>query len=191
MSLGFYFDANMCIGCHTCQAACTDKNNLEAGTNFRQVRSFETGVYPNAKRYHFSGACNHCTDAKCVKGCPTGAMHYAEDGTVQPDLTKCVGCKYCTWNCPYGVPQFIEAIGQVNKCTGCKDLRDAGQNPACVDACIMRCLEFGDLDELAAKHGQKLVKDLPILPSSTITKPSVLINPKDCSLDPKYKEVVL
>lgn len=191
MSLGFYFDVNMCIGCHTCQAACIDKNNLEAGTNFRKVRSFETGVYPNAKRYHYSGACNHCTDAKCVKGCPTSAMHYAEDGTVQHDKDKCIGCKYCVWNCPYDAPQFIEAIGQVSKCNSCKDLRDAGQNPACVDACVMRCLDFGDLDKLVAKYGQKYVKDLPIMPSSSITKPSVIINPKECSLDPKYKQIML
>lgn len=191
MSLGFYFDVNMCIGCHTCQSACTDKNNLDAGVIFRGVRSFETGVYPDAKRYHFSGACNHCTEAKCVKGCPTGAMHFAEDGTVQHDKDKCIGCKYCIWNCPYGAPKFSEALGQVRKCNSCKDLRDEGKNPACVDACIMRCLDFGDVDKLAAKYGQEYVKDLPILPSSSITKPSVIINPKKCALDTKYKQIIL
>ena len=54
MALGFYFDANKCIGCRTCQIACKDKNNLEVGVLFRQVRTFETGSYPDAKMYHFS-----------------------------------------------------------------------------------------------------------------------------------------
>lgn len=187
--LGFYFDSSSCIGCRTCQVACKDRNRLEVGVNFRKVRTFETGVYPNPNRFHYSGACNHCEEAKCVKGCPTGALHTADDGTVQHDKNKCIGCKYCMWNCPYGVPQFIEERGIIGKCDSCKDLRDKGENPACVDSCIMRSLEFGDLDELAAKHGSDLVQDLPILPSSSITNPSILITPKNCALDPNYEEV--
>lgn len=186
--LGFYFDMNMCIGCRVCQIACKDVKDLKMGTLFRQVRTFETGVYPAPGLYHYSGACNHCTEAKCVKGCPTGALDYAEDGTVQHDKDQCIGCKYCTWNCPYGVPQFIEEKGIISKCDSCKDLRDAGGNPACVDSCVMRCIEFGDLDELAAKYGVSVVQDLPILPSSSITSPSLLITPKKCALDPNYKE---
>jgi len=188
-NLGFYYDMSACIGCRTCQVACNDKNDLKVGTLFRVVRTFETGVYPNARMYHYSGACNHCVDPKCVEGCPTGAMHVAQDGTVQHNADKCIGCRYCIWNCPYGVPQFIEEQGIVGKCDSCKDLRDAGQNPVCVDACVMRCLEFGDLDELSAKHGRaSLVQDLPILPSSSTTKPSFLVTPKECALNPFYKE---
>lgn len=186
--LGFYYDMSICIGCKTCQVACKDKNNLEVGTLFRHVRSFETGKFPLPGAYHYSGACNHCADAKCVKGCPTGAMYYAEDGTVQHDDDKCIGCKYCVWNCPYGAPQFIEQSGIVGKCDSCKDLRDQGENPVCVDACLMRCLEFGDLDELAAKHGSGLTRELPILPLANICQPSLLVKPKNCALDPNYKE---
>lgn len=186
--LGFYFDGTACMGCRTCQIACKDKNNLEVGTLFRRVRSFETGAYPKPSTFHYSGTCNHCQEAKCIKGCPTGALYYADDGTVQHNKNKCIGCKYCTWNCPYSVPQFIEASGIISKCDSCKDLRDSGGNPACVDACLMRCLEFGDLDELTAKHGSALVQDLSILPSSSITEPSLLITPKSCAFDPNFKE---
>lgn len=186
--LGFYFDMSTCIGCRTCQIACKDKNDLKVGIIFRQVKTFESGVYPDPGVYHYSGTCNHCTEAKCVKGCPTGAMHYGEDGTVQHDKDKCIGCQYCVWNCPYGVPQFFEESGIVGKCDSCLDLRSAGENPACVDACIMRCLEFGDLDELKAKHGSGLVTQLPILPPADITQPSLSIKPKSYALDSAYKE---
>ncbi|WP_042349441.1 4Fe-4S dicluster domain-containing protein [Bacillus massiliigorillae] len=179
---GFYFDMTACIGCRTCQVACKDKNDLKPGINFRQVRTFETGVYPDAKIFHYSSTCNHCKDPKCVKGCPTGAMHIAADGTVQHDADKCIGCQYCVWNCPYGVPQYMEEEGKVSKCNMCKDLTDKGQNPACVDACIMRALEWGDLDELKKKHPDA-VSDLPILASSKITHPSVLVEPKACALN--------
>lgn len=186
---GFYFDMEACIGCRTCQIACKDKNNLQLGVLFRRVKSFETGVFPKPDSYNYSSTCNHCKEATCVKGCPTGAMHFGEDGTVQHDDSLCIGCKYCIWNCPYAVPQYLEEKNMVGKCDSCKDLRDKGENPACVDACLMRCLEFGDLDELAAKHKTNpLIKDLPILPSSSITNPSIFITPKNCALDPKYKE---
>ncbi|MEM5817840.1 MAG: 4Fe-4S dicluster domain-containing protein [Desulfitobacterium hafniense] len=189
--LGFYFDMEACVGCRTCQIACKDKNNNTIGILYRRVRHFETGVYPRPDGFNYSSACNHCAEAKCVKGCPTGAMHYAEDGTVQHDKNKCIGCKYCIWNCPYGAPQFLEESGIVGKCDSCKELRDQGGNPACVDACIMRCLEFGDLDELKAKHGADLVQELSILPDAKVTNPSVLIKPRSCAMDanPREKEV--
>ena len=186
--LGFFFDMAMCIGCRTCQIACKDKNDLKIGELFRKVKTFETGVYPDPHLYHYSASCNHCAEAKCVKGCPTGALHYAEDGTVQHDKEKCIGCKYCIWNCPYGVPQFIKESGIIGKCDTCLDLREQGQNPACVDACAMRCLEFGDLDELAAKHGSGLVKELPISPLASITQPSLLIKARSYALDSNFRE---
>ncbi len=40
---GFYFDAESCIGCHTCQVACKDTHDLPVGVNRRIVRSFLHG----------------------------------------------------------------------------------------------------------------------------------------------------
>lgn len=184
---GFYVDMTSCVGCRTCQIACKDKNNLKVGTLFRQVRTFETGAFPRPGVYHYSGTCNHCENPKCVEACPTGAMHIDTDLTVQHDMNKCIGCRYCTWACPYGAPKFIEELGKIHKCDGCKDLRDKGQNPACVDACYMRALEWGDLDELKAKHSNA-TKDLPILPKSSITNPSTIINPRPVSLQKDFQK---
>lgn len=186
---GFYFDMASCIGCRTCQVACKDKNNLKVGTLYRQVRSFESGKFPKPGFYHYSYTCNHCSNPKCVEACPTGAMYIAEDKTVQHDDSKCIGCKYCTWACPYGIPQYIPDLDKVGKCDMCKDLTDKGENPVCVDACPMRCIEWGDLDELRAKHkDQRLVSDIAILPSSKITTPSLLINPKLAAYEPNCKQ---
>lgn len=185
---GFYFDMTSCIGCRTCQIACKDKNNLEVGIVFRKVTTFETGVYPEPGVYHYSSTCNHCENPKCVEGCPTGAMHIAEDGTVQHNADKCIGCQYCTWNCPYSVPQYSAKTGKVSKCDSCKDLRDKGENPACVDACVMRCLHWGDLDELSKTFGSDAVKDIEIMPASSITNPSVLIKPKSIAFDKNFLE---
>ena len=187
--LGFYFDMTACIGCKACQIACKDKNDLKVGELFRRVYEFEEGVFPNLSAYYLSIGCNHCAEAKCVKGCPTGAMHFADDGTVQHDKELCIGCKYCVWNCPYSIPHYFERKNVVGKCDACKDLREAGGNPACVDACIMRCLKFGDLETLKATYGDNLVKELPTLPTASLTNPSLLINPKTDALKPGFKKV--
>lgn len=185
---GFYFDMTSCIGCRTCQMACKDKNNLKVGIVFRRVRNFETGAYPNPNSYNYSSTCNHCANPKCVEGCPTGAMYIAEDKTVQHNSDKCIGCRYCVWNCPYGVPQFDKEIGKVRKCNMCKDLTDKGDNPACVDACVMRCLKWGDLEELKAVYGNASVSDLPILPKSSITNPLILIRPKTIAMQKDFRQ---
>lgn len=181
--LGFYFDNTLCIGCRTCQVACKDKNDLPAGITYRIVRSFETGDYPHPGFFHYSGSCNHCFDPACVASCPIGAMFIDEDGTVQHDDEACIGCKACVTACPYGEPQYFESLNIVKKCNACKDVRDQGGNPVCVDACLMRCLEFGDIDELEKRHGSELVDEIPILPSSDKTVPSLRINPRSSALE--------
>ncbi|MEA1961395.1 MAG: DMSO/selenate family reductase complex B subunit [Bacillota bacterium] len=174
--LGFYFDMTKCTGCRTCQIACKDKNELPVGTLFRMVKTFEGGKYPNPWVYHLSMTCNHCADPQCVKNCPTGCRYKREeDGLVLQDMDKCIGCGYCIMSCPYGFPQRLEN-GKVSNCNMCVDLLDQGLNPACVDACMTRALDFGDIDKLKAKYGG--TSDLSVLPSSSITNPSVLIKAK-------------
>lgn len=181
----FYFDMTACVGCRTCQVACKDRNDLPIGIIYRQVRNFEVGKFPKPMAYNYSGTCNHCAGAKCVKGCPTGALHFV-DGTVQHDRDRCVGCQYCTWNCPYGVPKFNAEKGVVGKCDMCKSWTDNGHNPICVDACNMRVIEWGDYEELSAKH-PGCVSELPILPKASICEPSLLIRPKPCAYDTGYR----
>lgn len=175
--VGFYFNAAACIGCKTCVIACKDKNELEVGRNYRRVYAFERGKYPKPMRINLSIACNHCDDPQCVTHCPTQAMHKRErDGVVLVDHDKCVGCRYCTWACPYEAPQYDESTGMMTKCDTCYDIREQGENPACVDSCPMRALDFGPIAELRAKYGSNA--DMEGLPNSSLTKPNLVITTK-------------
>lgn len=185
--LGFYFNGENCIGCRTCQIACKDKNDLPLGVLYRKVNTYETGAFPTPGYYHHTSTCNHCTDPACEAVCPSGAMFIADDGTVQHDDELCIGCKSCVNACPYGVPQYFEELEIVGKCDMCADRRANGLNPACVDACAMRVLEFGYIDELQAAHPDA-VRDLPILPDSSQTGPSTLISPRACALEKDYRQ---
>ena len=192
MSLGFYVDLQRCIGCRTCQVACKDRRDLQsAGPRPRRVDSFECGTYPDVSLFHLALSCNHCDEPACMAGCPTAALHKADDGTVQYDADRCVVCRNCMTVCPYGAPQHDEDANLIAKCDACKALRDAGRNPVCVDACPMRAIEFGELYELRAAHGDDLTSELPVLPSADVTHPNLLLRPSAGALREDFREVTL
>ena len=142
----FYFDSASCSGCKTCQAACKDKYNLEVGILWRRIYEITGGDWkkeghawrPNLFAYNVSISCNHCEDAICIKNCPTAAMHKRKDGIVHVDESKCIGCRYCEWACPFGAPQYDAERGVMSKCTLCSDYLEEDKLPVCVSACPMR-----------------------------------------------------
>lgn len=189
--LGFYYNQADCIGCRACQVACKDTNDLDDGVFYRRAKSFEVGMYPDVEGYFYTASCNHCADPACVKNCPTGAMHKSEeDGVVYHDDEVCIGCKQCTESCPYQVPQYLEAKGITGKCTSCANLRNQYGNPPCVDACPVHVLKFGDIEELGAEH-PNAVSDIAILPSSSETMPSLLIDKKAAADKDGYSETMM
>lgn len=187
----FYFDQAACVGCRACQIACKDKmeTELKEGVFYRTVTSYETGSFPNVGRFNVSMACNHCENPACLAACAAGAIYKAEDGTVLYDASVCDGCGMCAEICPYKAPQVID--GKMVKCDGCYARTSKGLNPQCVDACTMRALDFGEYDELVAKHGEGLVADLSVLPDSTMTKAGLLINARACALEGEARELNL
>ena len=189
--MGFYYNQAGCSGCRTCQVACKDKNDLDIGILFRHVNTYQVGKYPTASMYNYAATCNHCESPMCVAVCSTGALYIDdEDGTVQLDSSKCDGCQACVEQCPYGVPQFNEELNVAMKCDACIQLREAGEDPACVAACPMRALEFGPIEDLRKAHPDA-VSDIAILPDSSGTKPCTIIDVKASALEKDYEEIWL
>ncbi|HEX6879558.1 MAG TPA: 4Fe-4S dicluster domain-containing protein [Terriglobales bacterium] len=168
--IAFFVDATKCTNCKTCEIACKEITAAGTGVRIRKVRTFELGSFPNVLAVNISMSCNHCEDPVCAKSCPANAYHKREDGTVIHDRSKCIGCRYCTWVCPYGAPQYDEAGGRIRKCDLCAALRDSGGSPACVEACPTRAITVGWLDELVA--AEKGTMDIKNVPSYEITRPA-------------------
>jgi DMSO reductase anchor subunit/ferredoxin len=98
-------------------------------------------------------ACNHCENPVCLEGCPTGA-YYREPltGAVIIDDNKCIGCKYCQWNCPYDAPKYNAGTRTIGKCNLCyKELND-GRLPACAIACPTGALDFNEFSGPVAEN---------------------------------------
>jgi anaerobic dimethyl sulfoxide reductase subunit B (iron-sulfur subunit) len=171
MPYAFTFDASACTGCKACQIACKDKNNLPTGVLWRRVYEVTGGTWTNVGAdgvrpgtgadsirpyavwennifaYNLSIACNHCVHPKCAGVCPVDAYVVRDDGIVYIDETKCMGCGYCSWACPYAAPQYNPELRHMTKCNFCFDNIDAGLPPACVATCPMRVLNFVTIDD--------------------------------------------
>lgn len=170
---GFFFTADNCIGCHACEAACSEKNDNPGHIAFRSVGYVEGGCYPDYKRLNISMACNHCDDPVCLKGCPTNAYtKHTEYGAVLQDPETCFGCGYCTWVCPYNAPQLDPLQGQVSKCNMCVDRLEVGLKPACVSACLGNALDFGVIENIPENRVEAKTA-IPGFPDPGITHPNI------------------
>jgi len=170
---GFYFNADNCIGCHACESACSEKNDVPIHLAYRSVGFVEGGTYPDYQRLNISMACNHCDDPVCLTGCPTRAYtKFAEYGAVLQDPDICFGCGYCTWVCPYNAPQLDPVKGEVSKCNMCVDRLEVNLKPACVAACLGNALDFGVIENIPENRIQAKT-EIPGFPTTDITHPNI------------------
>jgi len=199
--LGLVIDLDLCVGCHACATACKEWNtgghmaplpDFNAygdnawGVWFNRIHSFEEGDGAGARTVHFPKSCLHCEDAACVTVCPTGASYKrAEDGIVLVNESLCIGCKLCSWACPYGAREFDADEGVMKKCTLCIDriyndnLMPEERQPVCVMVCPTKARFFGDLgdpasavsDLVAARGGKDLMPELGYRPVNQYLPP--------------------
>ncbi len=99
-------DLQLCTGCGGCIIGCKNENNLPEGVRWSNKMTETLGRFPNVRYHYRPTLCNHCENAPCVRGCPTRALHKIEGGITAHDPDKCIGCRYCMVNCPYGVPNY-------------------------------------------------------------------------------------
>ncbi|MDY3951169.1 MAG: 4Fe-4S dicluster domain-containing protein [Eggerthella lenta] len=184
---GFYINSSSCTGCKACELACKDRNNLDVGARLRRVRMLCGGTWEHDEQlncyaprgvfsYAVSFSCGHCDNPSCFAKCPQGAISKDEEtGIVVINEEACIGCGTCNLACPYGACQLIESEKKSKKCDLCKDLLDAGEDPACVAICPQRALFAGDIEELRRMHGD--ARDVQPLPPSAETSPNIVITP--------------
>ena len=151
-------DSTSCVGCHACEVACKQENDLPVGPNWIGVHedaSWDSGGKPQLR--YVVTHCMHCRRPRCMEACPEGAITKRDDGVVLIDEDACTGCMICIEACPFGVVQFDEEKGVAQKCTLCVERLDAGREPACVAACLSHCIYVGAPAEVAQKIGDSRV----------------------------------
>ena len=168
MRKGFIFDYNKCVNCNACTAACV----LENGWNVhpRNIYTYNYEAEIVLPVINLSLACNHCESAVCMEGCPTSALsRNIVTGAVIIDESKCIGCRYCQWNCPYDAPKFESESKTVVKCNLCYSELIAGGQPACSSSCPTGALSFGLLSESGSSASLNWFPDKKLNPAIEFT----------------------
>ena len=113
---GMVIDLDRCTGCQACVVACKVENNVpfaEPGEaakgrtiSWIEVLTTIEGEYPNVRLRYLPRPCLHCDHPPCTKVCPVKATYKNPEGLVAQIYSRCIGCRYCTNNCPYTVKYF-------------------------------------------------------------------------------------
>lgn len=157
------YDTSKCIGCRACVSACQKQNNLPPGVSYTLIHSVkianEDERHGSFRKYQ---QCMHCTEATCVKVCPTQALTHHELGFVTYNPDRCIGCGYCAEFCPFQVPQLrgnrLTGIEKMGKCTFCADRVINNLQTACVEACPVNALTFGNGVDLIAQGRERVAE---------------------------------
>lgn len=201
--LGLVIDLDTCVGCQACATSCKEWNTqgysapltdmetqgaAATGVWLNRVHGYEVKEHGQAQSriVHFPRSCLHCEEPACVTVCPTGASYKrAEDGIVLVNPETCIGCKLCSWACPYGAREYDHVEGVMRKCTLCVDriynenFEPEDRQPACVKACPTGARHFGDLGDessavsqlVAERGGYDLLPELGYKPVNKYLPP--------------------
>ncbi len=187
MKYGFIIDNRKCIGCHACTTACKSEHDVAIGVNRTYVKQVEKGEFPDTRRIFSVMRCNHCTDAPCVEICPVEALFTREDGIVDFDNNRCIGCKSCMQACPYDALYIDPDTSTAAKCNYCAHRVDVGREPACVAVCPEHAIIAGDMHNPTTEISQLLARQaVKVRKPEKGTNPNLFyIDADDASLVPE------
>jgi Fe-S-cluster-containing dehydrogenase component/formate-dependent nitrite reductase membrane component NrfD len=186
MKYGFVIDNRKCIGCHACTTACKSEHDVPVGVNRTWVKQVEKGTFPDTRRLFSVMRCNHCTDAPCVEICPTEALFIRDDGIVDFDKDRCIGCKSCMQACPYDALYIDPETRTAAKCNYCAHRIDVGLEPACVNVCPEHAIISGDMEDPTTEIAELLARQqVSVRKAEKGTVPNLFyIDADSASLDP-------
>ena len=158
-TVGILIDLTRCSGCQACALACKVNNQMPqpevvASELSSAALSFvDTRISTRESETYVKRQCMHCVHPACVSACTVGALRKTAEGPVVYDSEKCIGCRYCQYACPFGVPSYEwdNVLGLIRKCELCVGKLGADDRPACVSSCPNGALRYGNRHELLAQ----------------------------------------
>ena len=135
-----YVNEKWCLACHLCEYYCAFANSDEDDM-VKALKGVTINPRIRIEELHgisFAVSCRHCEEPLCVKGCISGALTI-NDGVINIDQNKCVGCYTCIMSCPYGAVMPSDS-GAIQKCELC--MKNSAGQPACVSGCPNKAIVY-------------------------------------------------
>lgn len=152
-------DPTLCIGCLTCEVACSEAHKDAGLSALSRIRIFNEPAtkvdaeiirnYPDRGAF-FQHVCLQCPEAPCLPVCPVNALHVEpKTGARAIDEKTCIACGRCTESCPFDTRPEKAAtnqsvFGQKNRITydpkknvftKCDLCFFRPEGPACIQKC--------------------------------------------------------
>ena len=154
-----YHDADLCMGCHSCEVACKMEHDLPAGVNRVCIVTEGPAIVDGEPKLSFKRVrCLHCPQPPCLKVCPTGAIKKRPDGIVFIEQSQCTGCQVCAEVCPYDAISFHPHKLWAEICDSCFNRLDEGLSPFCIQYCMSGALFFGTEEEFQQRKQKMAVR---------------------------------
>ncbi|MCG8530228.1 MAG: 4Fe-4S dicluster domain-containing protein [Desulfovibrionales bacterium] len=156
-----------CIGCKACLIACASSHVTDAQRDFlpRLTLVFSPEI---TVPIH----CRQCENAPCASVCPAHAITVI-NGRVTVQGDRCVGCKQCVMECPFGAISVGTASRRADlpetnndveliplKCDLCAD---CAETPSCVDVCPAEALSVVTASALEEMKESRRAEALKLL----------------------------
>ncbi len=127
----FIVTPNLCIGCRTCELACSFAHQINGKPGHTRIVVYDSGI----KDLWIPIVCLQCDDPACIKSCLVNALRRnSETGAVELNQEKCVECMACVAACPFGCTLFDSQHHMMVKCDLC------GGDPVCAHFCPSKAL---------------------------------------------------
>ncbi len=155
-------DAEKCIGCRTCEIACSLAHSPDpVKTAGAAVGAFVPRLFVMVTAEVAAPVqCHHCENAPCRNICQMSAISRV-DGRTVVDTGRCVGCKLCFMACPFGAIEFVPqpdgtrpihlgaysspeewASRRCHRANNCDLCVNRKGGPACVETCPQKALDL-------------------------------------------------
>ena len=144
-------NSDKCVGCRICEMVCSFSHTKEFNptkARIRVIRNEKDGIISTVPVF-----CQQCETPVCMNLCPANAIQKdVQTNAKIVNEKKCLGCRRCSYVCPFGAISVCQEAGVAIKCDLCEG------KPLCVQFCPFDALKYIRTDKFDITQKRRKVQ---------------------------------